>query len=162
MWNSQKIATRLAGSGDRTRDPWMRVLGVITGSGRMSTLSTYLRHHYTVCSMQKFRPHEPRLKTTKEYYWLYCIWLWYLVSHLKGGAGDKGVLNKVLRKIFWAKREITGKWRKLHNVELYALYSSSNISLLYSSPNEGHIVPENSISFVSSLYILAMLVCWPR
>ena len=32
--------------------------------------------------------------------------------------------NKVLRKIFGAKRdEITGEWRKLHNAELHALYS---------------------------------------
>ena len=36
--------------------------------------------------------------------------------------------NKVLRKIFGAKRdEITGKWRKLHNAELHALYSLPNI-----------------------------------
>ena len=36
--------------------------------------------------------------------------------------------NKVLRKIFGAKRdEITGEWRKLHNAELHALYSSPNI-----------------------------------
>ena len=36
--------------------------------------------------------------------------------------------NKVLRKIFGAKRdEITGQWRKLHNAELHALYSSPNI-----------------------------------
>ena len=36
--------------------------------------------------------------------------------------------NKVLRKIFGAKRdEITGEWRKLHKVELHALYSSPNI-----------------------------------
>ena len=35
--------------------------------------------------------------------------------------------NKVLRKIFGAKRdEITGEWRKLHNAELHALYSSPN------------------------------------
>ncbi|KAJ4449040.1 hypothetical protein ANN_00434 [Periplaneta americana] len=34
--------------------------------------------------------------------------------------------NKVLRKIFGAKRdEVTGEWRKLHNTELHALYSSS-------------------------------------
>ena len=36
--------------------------------------------------------------------------------------------NKVLRKIFGAKRnEITGEWRKLHGVELHALYCSPNI-----------------------------------
>ena len=36
--------------------------------------------------------------------------------------------NKVLRKLFGAKRdEITGDWRKLHNAELHALYSSPNI-----------------------------------
>ena len=36
--------------------------------------------------------------------------------------------NKVFRKIFGAKRdEITGEWRKLHNAELHALYSSPNI-----------------------------------
>ena len=36
--------------------------------------------------------------------------------------------NKVLRKIFGANRdEITGEWRKLHNADLHALYSSHNI-----------------------------------
>ncbi|KAJ4446527.1 hypothetical protein ANN_13223 [Periplaneta americana] len=36
--------------------------------------------------------------------------------------------NKVLRKIFGAKRdEVTGEWRKLHNAELHALYSSPDI-----------------------------------
>ena len=36
--------------------------------------------------------------------------------------------NKVLRKIFGAKRdEITGEWRKFHNDELHALYASPNI-----------------------------------
>ncbi|KAJ4441278.1 hypothetical protein ANN_11132 [Periplaneta americana] len=36
--------------------------------------------------------------------------------------------NKVLRKIFGAKRdEITGEWRKLHNAELHSLYSSHDI-----------------------------------
>ncbi|KAJ4433726.1 hypothetical protein ANN_16037 [Periplaneta americana] len=36
--------------------------------------------------------------------------------------------NKVLRKIFRAKRdEVTGEWRKLHNTELHALYSSPDI-----------------------------------
>ncbi|KAJ4442676.1 hypothetical protein ANN_04265 [Periplaneta americana] len=37
-------------------------------------------------------------------------------------------MNKVLRKIFGAKRdEVTGEWRKLHNAELHALYSSPDI-----------------------------------
>ncbi|KAJ4427675.1 hypothetical protein ANN_25324 [Periplaneta americana] len=36
--------------------------------------------------------------------------------------------NEVLRKIFGAKRdEVTGEWRKLHNTELHALYSSPDI-----------------------------------
>ncbi|KAJ4434159.1 hypothetical protein ANN_16479 [Periplaneta americana] len=36
--------------------------------------------------------------------------------------------NKILRKIFGAKRdEVTGDWRKLHNAELHALYSSPDI-----------------------------------
>jgi hypothetical protein len=33
----------------------------------------------------------------------------------------------VLRKIFGSKREEDGSWRKLHNYELYSLYSSPNI-----------------------------------
>jgi hypothetical protein len=36
--------------------------------------------------------------------------------------------NKVLRRIFGPKRdEVTGEWRRLHNKELYVLYSSQNI-----------------------------------
>jgi hypothetical protein len=36
--------------------------------------------------------------------------------------------NRVLRRIFGPKRdEVTGEWRRLHNEELYALYSLRNI-----------------------------------
>jgi hypothetical protein len=36
--------------------------------------------------------------------------------------------NRVLRKIFGPKKDdITGKWRRLHNEELYNVYSSPNI-----------------------------------
>jgi hypothetical protein len=36
--------------------------------------------------------------------------------------------NRVLRRIFWPKRnEVTGEWRKLHNGELHDRYFSPNI-----------------------------------
>jgi hypothetical protein len=36
--------------------------------------------------------------------------------------------NRVLRKVFGPKGdEVTGEWRRLHNKELYALYSTPNI-----------------------------------
>jgi hypothetical protein len=36
--------------------------------------------------------------------------------------------SMALRKTFESKRdEVTGEWRRLHNEELYNLYSSSNI-----------------------------------
>jgi hypothetical protein len=35
--------------------------------------------------------------------------------------------NRVLRRIFGPKREVTGEWLKLHNEELHNLYSTPNI-----------------------------------
>jgi hypothetical protein len=40
----------------------------------------------------------------------------------------RGFENRVLRKVFELQRdEVTGNWRRLHNKELYALYSSPNV-----------------------------------
>jgi hypothetical protein len=40
--------------------------------------------------------------------------------------------NRMLRRILGPKRdEVTGGWRKLHNEELYNLYSSPNITKMY-------------------------------
>ena len=51
--------------------------------------------------------------------------------------------NKVLRKVFGAKRdEITRDWRKLHNAELHAFYYSPNIIRNLKSRRlrwEGHV-----------------------
>jgi hypothetical protein len=47
---------------------------------------------------------------------------------LREGGTLKGFENRVLRRMFVPKRdEVTGDWRRLHNEELYALYSSRNI-----------------------------------
>jgi hypothetical protein len=36
--------------------------------------------------------------------------------------------NRVVRRIFRPKRdEVTGDWKKMHNVELHSFYSSLNI-----------------------------------
>jgi hypothetical protein len=51
--------------------------------------------------------------------------------------------NRVLRRIFWPKRdEVTGEWRKLHKDELHDLYSSPNIVQVKKSRRirwEGHV-----------------------
>jgi hypothetical protein len=50
--------------------------------------------------------------------------------------------NRVLRRIFGPEREDDGSWRKLHNDELYSLYSSPNIVRVIKSRRmrwEGHV-----------------------
>jgi hypothetical protein len=51
--------------------------------------------------------------------------------------------NRVLRRIFGPKRvEVIGSWRKLDNVKLHNLYSSSNIVRVINSTNmrwAGHV-----------------------
>jgi hypothetical protein len=42
----------------------------------------------------------------------------------------------VLRRVFGPERhKVTGEWRRLHNKELYALYSSPNIIRVIKSRN---------------------------
>jgi hypothetical protein len=51
--------------------------------------------------------------------------------------------NRVLRRIFWPKREEDGSWRKLHNDKLHSLYSSPNIVRVIKSRRvrwAGHVV----------------------
>jgi len=47
-------------------------------------------------------------------------------------------VNRVLRRIFGPKRDqVTGEWRKIHNVELNDLYCSLNIVRVIKSRRMG-------------------------
>jgi hypothetical protein len=68
----------------------------------------------------------------------------WFVSYLKKKQKSDGRVfeNRVLRRIFWPKRdEVTGEWRKLHNEELNDLYCSSNIMRVIKSRRiwAGHV-----------------------
>ncbi|KAJ4439255.1 hypothetical protein ANN_07375 [Periplaneta americana] len=69
--------------------------------------------------------------------------------------------NKVLRKIFGPKRdEVTGEWRKLHNAELHALYSSPDIIRNIKSRRliwAGHVAHSTEIS--QNLASVAQTTC---
>jgi hypothetical protein len=57
---------------------------------------------------------------------LYGCETWSLI--LREEHGLRVFENRVLRRLFGPKRdEVTGEWRKLHNGELYNLYSSPDI-----------------------------------
>jgi hypothetical protein len=58
--------------------------------------------------------------------------------------------NRVLRRIFGPKRdEVTGEWRRLHNKELHALYSSP----YYTAPMTSHRISDANFQalLISSL-----------
>jgi len=50
-----------------------------------------------------------------------------LVTHIEGERRLGLFENRVLRRIFGSKTdEVTGEWKRIHNVELNDLYSSPN------------------------------------
>ena len=76
---------------------------------------------------------------------LYGCETWSLT--LREGGTLRGFENRVLRRIFVPKRDkVTGEWRRLHNEELYALYSSRNIIRMIKSRRlrlAGHVACMN-------------------
>jgi hypothetical protein len=66
---------------------------------------------------------------------LYGCKAWSLALREEHRLGVFG--NRVLRRIFGPTRdEVTGGWRKQHNVELHNLYSSPNIIRMITHKNE--------------------------
>jgi hypothetical protein len=56
---------------------------------------------------------------------LYGCETWSLTLREKGRI--RVFVNRVLRRIFGPKDEVTGEWIRLYNEEIYGLYSSPNI-----------------------------------
>ena len=60
-----------------------------------------------------------------------CFLWWNLVTYTVGASRLTVCKNRVLRRIFGPERdELTGEWRRLHNLELNDIYSSPNITRL--------------------------------
>ncbi|KAJ4438175.1 hypothetical protein ANN_14114 [Periplaneta americana] len=87
------------------------------------------RHYATLSPVQSRLLAEASCNVEYKYYITGCFYgceTWTLT--LREEQRLRVFENKVLRKIFGAKRdEVTGEWRKLHNTELHALYSSPDI-----------------------------------
>ena len=47
--------------------------------------------------------------------------------------------NRILRRIFWPRRDDNGEWRRLHNEELHSLYGSPNIARVRRLRWAGHV-----------------------
>jgi hypothetical protein len=69
---------------------------------------------------------------TQNYNLIGCfVWVWNLVSHIKGKHILSVFENRVLRGIFGPKREEVTEWlRKLRNKEVHNLYSSPAIMVI--------------------------------
>ena len=72
------------------------------------------------------------------------MWVWNLVAEIDGGTKLRVFENTALRRIFEPKRdELKGERRRLHNQQLYDLYSSPNIIQVMKSRRMrwvGHVV----------------------
>ncbi|KAJ4449812.1 hypothetical protein ANN_01218 [Periplaneta americana] len=83
------------------------------------------------CSTCQHRIHECHAGQLLDNHRIYCICRVHkglMTLTLREEQRLRVFENKVLRKMFGAKRdEVTGEWRKLHNAELHALYSSPDI-----------------------------------
>jgi hypothetical protein len=62
------------------------------------------------------------------------VWVESFVTDIKEEHRLRVYKNRMLRSIFWPKRDkIIGGWRKLHNEELHNLYSSLSIIRIITS-----------------------------
>jgi hypothetical protein len=90
--------------------------------------------------------------------------VWNLVSHIEGGTKLKVFENMVLRRIFGPERdEVTWKWRRLHNEELYDLYCAPNIFQIIKSRRmkwAGHVARTGDIAAYRILVEVSVRSGW--